>query len=82
MKSNEKKEIFDVSMEDRALLLLTGIVSFPVGFALYFYFKEKGAKNDYIKFSRMGAYVGMFMFIFILLALLFVYLYCLINSCF
>ena len=29
-----------ITMEDRLILLLTGFLCWPIGFALYFYFKD------------------------------------------
>lgn len=68
--------------EDRALLLLTGIISFPVGFALYFYFKDKKGKDDYAKFARMSGYLGVFLLVFLIASFLIVYMSYLFNSCF
>ncbi len=68
--------------EDRALLLLTGIINFPVGFALYFYFKDKKGKEDYAKFARMSGYLGVFLLVFLIASLLIVYMSYLFNSCF
>ena len=68
--------------EDRALLLLTGIINFPMGFALYFYFKDKKGKEDYAKFARMSGYLGVFLSIFLIASFLIVYMYYLFNNCF
>lgn len=42
-KENESVDIYEgkISVEERLILLLTGIFCFPVGFALYFYFKDR-----------------------------------------
>ena len=68
--------------EDRALLLLTGIINFPVGFALYFYFKDKKGKEDYAKFARMSGYLGVFLLVFLIASFLIIYMYYLFNNCF
>lgn len=68
--------------EDRALLLLTGIINFPVGFALYFYFKDKKGKEDYAKFARMSGYLGVFLLVFLIASLLIIYMSYLFNNCF
>ena len=68
--------------EDRTLLLLTGITNFPVGFALYFYFKDKKGKEDYAKFARMSGYLGVFLLIFLIASFLIIYMYYLFNNCF
>lgn len=66
--------------EDRALLLLSGIINFPIGFALYFYFKDKKGKEDYAKFARMSGYLGLFLLIFLIASFLIIYTYYLFNS--
>lgn len=68
--------------EERTLLLLSGIFNFPIGFTLYFYFKDKKGKEDYAKFARMGGYLGLFLLIFIVVSLLIVFIYGILNSCF
>lgn len=68
--------------EDRTLLLLSGIFNFPIGFVLYFYFKDKKGKEDYAKFARMGGYLGLFLLIFIIVSLLIVFIYSIMNNCF
>ncbi len=62
MKKNDN-EVADfyagkISIEERLMLLLTGIVSFPVGFALYFYFKDKDNYKYHTYFARIGAWTG------------------------
>ena len=58
----KKKEIIDendiyagkISKEDRALLILAGLFNFPIGIALYFFFKDKKDKEYYAMFGVKG----------------------------
>lgn len=62
----KKKEIKDendiyagkISKEDRALLILAGLFNFPIGIALYFFFKDKKDKEYYAKFAMFGVKGG------------------------
>ena len=62
----KKKEIIDendiyagkISKEDRALLILAGLFNFPIGIALYFFFKDKKDKEYYAKFAMFGVKGG------------------------
>ena len=59
-----------ISMEERLMLLLTGISCYPVGIALYFYFKDKTNGKYHAYFSRIGAWTGFVLFLLILISLL------------
>lgn len=70
----EKEEINDceqaLSVEERLMLLLTGVLCFPVGFALYFYFKEQKSKKYHMYFAKTGAWTGVVLVMLILISLL------------
>lgn len=79
----EKKEIESVdiyegkiSVEERLILLLTGIFCFPVGFALYFYFKDKRDGKYHMHFARVGSWAGV---IFVLILLISAGMFALAN---
>lgn len=58
-----------IELEDRLLLLICGVCCFPIGIALYYFFKDK-KKEYYAKFAKMGATAGMCItFILILLGI-------------
>lgn len=74
---DKEKEIMEcekaVSQLDRALLVLCGLCNFPVGIALYFYFKDKKDKKDkkyHIEFLKSGIFAGMFLTIAIMVVIL------------
>lgn len=74
MKKNEN-ELIDVHegeipVEERLMLLLAGIFSFPIGFALYFYFKNKNNSEEYVHFARIGAWAGVVFILLILISIL------------
>ncbi len=71
-KKDDEKEVVDIyegkiSVEERLILLLTGIFCFPVGFALYFYFENKKDYKYHAQFARTGSWTG---FVFIILILI------------
>ena len=71
-KDNESVDIYEgkISVEDRLMLLLTGIFCFPVGFALFFYFADKKERKYHAHFARTGSWTGFIVFLFILLSVL------------
>lgn len=81
-KTAETRNLKIATPEDRALLLICGICCFPLGFALYFYYKDRKDRSEFAKFARMGGYVGLFSTIAILSAALIVYMYYLFSLCF
>ena len=58
------------TMEDRLILLLTGFLCWPIGFALYFYFKDNSNLNYHAYFSRISAWAGFIFFLVIIISLL------------
>lgn len=64
-----------ISKKDRVLLLVTGIFSFPVGFALYFFFNEKKEREYYAKFAYEGAMAGLYLTTIVIMAAVICYLY-------
>lgn len=71
MEKNDNKmlDIYEgkISVEDRIMLLLTGLLCFPVGFALYFYFSDRKDGKYHAQFARTGAWTG-----FVLVMLVFI----------
>lgn len=69
---NEKVDIYEgkITIEERLMLLLTGIFCFPVGFALYFYFEGQKDKKYHVHFARIGAWSGFIIVIFIFISVL------------
>lgn len=71
---DKEKEMIEcdktVSQEERALLVLCGLCNFPVGIALYFYFKDKKEKKYHIEFLKRGIFAGMFLTVAIIIVLL------------
>ncbi|MDD5888173.1 MAG: hypothetical protein PUC82_01650 [bacterium] len=59
-----------IAMEDRLILLLTGFLCWPIGFALYFYFKDKSNLKYHAYFSRISAWAGFIFFLVIIISLL------------
>lgn len=74
MKKNDNSviDIYEgkISVEERLMLLLTGVLCFPVGFALYFYFKDKNNYKYHVHFARVGSWTGFVCFLLILISLL------------
>lgn len=74
MEKEKSKEIMEsekaLPQQERALLLLCGLCNFPVGIALYFYFKDKKDKKEHIEFLKSGIFAGMFLTIAIIVVLL------------
>lgn len=71
-KENEEIDIYEgmISVEERLMLLLTGVLCFPVGFALYFYFKDQKNKKYHMYFARTGAWTGFVCVMVILISVL------------
>ena len=71
---DKEKEIMEcekaVSQLDRALLVLCGLCNFPVGIALYFYFKDRKDKKYHIEFLKSGIFAGMFLTVAIMVVIL------------
>ncbi len=69
---NEVVDIFEgkITVEERLMLLLTGIFCFPVGFALYFYFEKKKDFVYHCQFAKTGAWYGFGMFLLLLISIL------------
>ncbi len=65
---NKEKDIYagKIEIEDRILLLLSGIFCFPVGIALYYYFLDK-KKEYHAKFAKSGSIVGLGITLFFLI---------------
>lgn len=65
---NKEKDIYagKIEIEDRILLLLSGIFCFPVGIALYYYFLDK-KKEYHAKFAKSGSIVGLGITLFLLI---------------
>lgn len=79
-KEVKKKDFYDgkISLEDRVIILFTSILCFPVGFVLYYYFKDK--KEEYhANFAKTGALCGSCITIFFILLAIFLLLYANIN---
>lgn len=72
VKSENKQDFYagKISVEDRLLLLFSGMFCFPVGIALYYFFLEKKGKEYHAKFAKMGSTAGMIITFIILLTLL------------
>lgn len=74
MEKDREKEIMEcdkaVSQLDRALLVLCGLCNFPVGIALYFYFKDRKDKKHHIEFLKSGIFAGMFLTVAIMVVIL------------
>lgn len=72
MKKKEKDtvDIYEgkISVEDRLMLLLTGVFCFPVGFGLFFYFEDKKDYKYHAHFARTGAWTGFVIFLSMLLS--------------
>ena len=68
-KDYEVVDIYEgkISMEDRLMLLLTGVFCFPVAFALFFYFENKQEFKYHAHFARIGGWTG-FMLLLLILA--------------
>lgn len=60
----------EVSQLERALLVLCGLCNFPVGIALYFYFKDRKDKKYHIEFLKSGIFAGMFLTVAIMVVIL------------
>lgn len=77
-KENEVVDFYEgkISVEDRLILLLTGVFCFPVGFALYFYFKDKKEYKYHAHFARIGSWTGI---TFILLIVISAFMFSLAN---
>lgn len=69
-KENEVVDFYEgkISVEDRLILLLTGVCFFPVGFALFFYFEDKKDRKYHAHFAKTGAWTGFIIFLFVLLS--------------
>jgi uncharacterized membrane protein len=74
MEKDREKEIMEcdkeVSQLERALLVLCGLCNFPVGIALYFYFKDRKDKKYHIEFLKSGIFAGMFLTVAIMVVIL------------
>lgn len=71
----KEKEVVDIyegkiSVEERLMLLLTGIFCFPVGFALFFNFENKKDYKYHAQFARTGAWTGVVIVMLIILSVL------------
>lgn len=71
-KDDGKIDIYEgkITVEERLMLLLTGVFCFPIGFALYFYFEDQKDKKHHMHFARTGAWTGFILVIFLLISAL------------
>ena len=60
MKIIDENDIYagKISKEERVLLIFAGLFNFPIGIALYFFFKDKKDKEYYAKFAMFGVKAG------------------------